>query len=64
MNTDVYFAAPTETGVERNPQPGRYCGLVRTMQQGGREYPQIWHLFAFQPQATDHLASGIPRCRW
>jgi alkylhydroperoxidase family enzyme len=43
-------------GVEKNPQPGPYCDLVRTMQQGGREYPQIWHLFAFQPQATDHLA--------
>lgn len=42
--------------VENNPQPGPYRDLIRTMQQGGREYPQIWHLFAFRPEATEHLA--------
>ena len=42
--------------VEKNPQPGPYRDLVRAMQQTGREYPQIWHLFAFRPQATEHLA--------
>ena len=26
------------------------------MQQAGKEYPQIWHLFAFKPDATRHLA--------
>jgi hypothetical protein len=26
------------------------------MQASGQEYPQIWHLFAFQPRATGHLA--------
>ena len=26
------------------------------MQQQGAEYPQIWHLFAYLPSATDHLA--------
>jgi hypothetical protein len=43
-------------GVEKNQQPGPYCELVRAMQQSGREYPQFWHLFAFHPEATDHLA--------
>ena len=33
-------------------------GTARTdaMQRAGREYPQIWHLFAFLPEATGHLA--------
>jgi hypothetical protein len=43
-------------GVEHNPQPGPYADALRMMQAGGGEYPQIWHLFAFRPQATDHLA--------
>ena len=43
-------------GVERNPQPGPYRTLIDQMQQRGVEYPQIWHLFAFLPRATDHLA--------
>jgi len=30
--------------------------MVRMMQASGAEYPQIWHMFAFRPQATDHLA--------
>ena len=42
--------------VERNPQPGRYRDMILQMQAGGAEYPQIWHLFAFRPQATEHLA--------
>ncbi len=42
--------------VEGNPQPGAYRNLVHAMQQAGQEYPQIWHLFAFLPQATEHLA--------
>jgi alkylhydroperoxidase family enzyme len=43
-------------GVENNPQPGPYADAVGMMQSAGQEYPQIWHLFAFQPQATGHLA--------
>ena len=43
-------------GVENHPQPGPYADSVRTMQEAGKEYPQIWHLFAFRPQATEHLA--------
>lgn len=42
--------------VEANPQPGPYYDVLRTMQAAGAEYPQIWHLFAFRPQATEHLA--------
>jgi hypothetical protein len=43
-------------GVEGNPQPGRYRDMIQTMQRAGAEYPQIWHLFAFLPKATEHLA--------
>ena len=42
--------------VEKNPQPGPYRDLIEAMQQQGAEYPQIWHLFAYLPSATDHLA--------
>jgi len=43
-------------GVEQNPQPGPYCDMMRMMQKAGDEYPQIWHMFAFHPKATAHLA--------
>jgi alkylhydroperoxidase family enzyme len=42
--------------VEEKPKPGPYGDMVRTMQVAGSEYPQIWHLFAFHPRATEHLA--------
>ena len=42
--------------VENNPQPGPYYELLRSMQQSGCEYPQIWHMFAYRPEATQHLA--------
>ena len=42
--------------VENNPQPGPYADALRMMQAAGAEYSQIWHLFAFMPRATDHLA--------
>jgi hypothetical protein len=42
--------------VESNPQPGPYRDLIDAMRQQGLEYPQIWHLFAYLPAATDHLA--------
>ena len=42
--------------VEQNPQPSGYRDAIQTMQSAGLEYPQIWHLFAFRPQATEHLA--------
>ena len=43
-------------GVEQNPQPGPYRDMLRMMQEAGSEYPQIWHMFAFLPRATEHLA--------
>jgi hypothetical protein len=42
--------------VETNPQPGPYRALIEQMQAQGAEYPQIWHLFAYLPRATEHLA--------
>lgn len=43
-------------GVENQPQPSPYTNLIRAMQASGGEYMQIWHLFAFRPEITAHLA--------
>jgi len=43
-------------GVEQNPKPSPYADMMKMMQANGAEYPQIWHLFAFHPGATTHLA--------
>jgi hypothetical protein len=43
-------------GVEHNAQPGAYLDAIRAMQAASPEYPQIWHMFAFLPRATEHLA--------
>lgn len=42
--------------VEENPQSGPFRDALESMKASGAEYPQIWHLFAFRPHATDHLA--------
>lgn len=42
--------------IENSPQPSGYRDIIQTMQSAGAEYPQIWHLFAFLPKATEHLA--------
>ncbi len=42
--------------VEANPQPGPHADGIRAIQATGQEYPQIWHLFAYRPAATEHLA--------
>jgi hypothetical protein len=42
--------------VEQDPKAGPYRDLIEVMQRQGAEYPQIWHLFAYLPSATDHLA--------
>lgn len=42
-------------GVEGDPKPGAYADLIRMARSAGREYPQIWHLFAYKPSATIHL---------
>lgn len=43
--------------VEANPQPSSYADLIHMTKAAGREYWQIWHLFAFRPEVTSHLAS-------
>jgi hypothetical protein len=42
--------------VEHDNAPSPYTTAIRAMQARGAEYPQIWHLFAYLPQATMHLA--------
>lgn len=43
-------------GVEQNPKPSPYADVIQMAQKSGTEYPQIWHMFAYHPKATDHLA--------
>ena len=38
------------------PKGGALTALIERMQRGGGEHPQIWHLFAYLPSATTHLA--------
>jgi len=42
--------------VALNSEPSAYNAIIRTMRDSGQEYPQIWHMFAFLPRATEHLA--------
>ena len=42
--------------VEANPKPSPWTASIAEMREAGMEYPQIWHLFAYLPEATDHLA--------
>ena len=42
--------------VEQNPKPGPWRNAIEQMQRAGAPYPQIWHLFAYLPDATQHLA--------
>jgi hypothetical protein len=46
--------------VESNPQPTRYLDLIRTSHSTGRETWNIWHLSAFRPEMTSHLARFTP----
>ena len=42
---------------EQNPKPGAWADVIAQARAAGMaEYPQIWHLFAYQPDATIHLA--------
>jgi len=34
---------------------GSYAELLARVQASGQAYPQIWHLFAYKPDATQHL---------
>lgn len=43
--------------VENNPrQNSPYAELIRQMQSGNVPIPQIFHLFAFKPEASEHLS--------
>ena len=43
-------------GVENNPgAEGPFVDLIRTVRESGGAVSQIWHLFAFNPEATKHL---------
>jgi alkylhydroperoxidase family enzyme len=42
-------------GVEHAQTPGAFADLIAMARKNGSEYPQIWHMFAFQPHATKHL---------
>ena len=44
------------TAVEKYTEPSAYLDAIEGMKAAGQEYPQIWNLFAFRPQATQHLA--------
>ena len=43
-------------GVEQDPKPSAYYDSIRMMRASGAEYPQIWHMFAYLPKATEHLS--------
>lgn len=42
--------------VENHAGDGPYARLIGQMRSAGLEVPQIMHLFAFKPEATDHLS--------
>jgi len=42
--------------VEKDGKPSAYLDAIRVLQSAGAEYPQIWHMFAYLPRATEHLA--------
>ena len=42
--------------VEHNDEVrGSYADLIRTLRATGGPVSQIWHLFAYKPEATKHL---------
>ncbi len=44
-------------GVEANSKPSPWTRAIDALRAtGASEYPQIWHLFAFKPEAGEHLA--------
>ena len=42
--------------VEGNSAAGSFGERIRAVQAAGGVVPQIWHLFAFKPAVTEHLA--------
>ena len=45
------FLRDVEAAESRSP----FTDLIRIARGDGVEYPQIWHMFAFKPEATKHL---------
>jgi hypothetical protein len=43
-------------GVEKNSNSkGSYAEMIAGCRKAGAPFPQIWHLFAYKPDATQHL---------
>ncbi|HEX8183108.1 MAG TPA: peroxidase [Blastocatellia bacterium] len=42
--------------VEEKPVEGPVAEMMERMKAAGIAPPQIWHLFAFKPDVTQHLA--------
>ena len=42
--------------VEEKKLEGEFAEMVEKMKAAGTPIPQIWHLFAFKPDVTSHLA--------
>ena len=43
-------------GVENKPDSsGSYADLIASCRKAEAPFPQIWHLFAYKPNATQHL---------
>jgi alkylhydroperoxidase family enzyme len=42
--------------IEQVPGSGPAAALIAQARAAGRPVPQIWHLFAFKPDRTKHLA--------
>jgi uncharacterized peroxidase-related enzyme len=42
--------------IQNNPKPSRYMDLIHAAHNSGSETWNIWYLFAFRPEATQHLA--------
>lgn len=42
--------------VEEKSPEGPFANMIESMKAQSAAYPQIWHLFAFKPDVTQHLA--------
>jgi alkylhydroperoxidase family enzyme len=43
-------------GIEAKPAAGKVADMMAHMRAEGMPIPQIWHLFAYKPAMTRHLA--------
>jgi hypothetical protein len=42
--------------VEHAAKPSAWQDAITAARAASPEYPQIWHMFAYMPEATQHLA--------